>query len=96
MASNKIYKDAVTTFGQGPQIDVAVREAARLIDEIQKHKLLRPCAVQKSISDMEIMCSQMRLIFPGVGDVKKDRLENLRLLINDRCGVPRLCPEAGE
>jgi hypothetical protein len=85
MATNrKLYKDAVSTFGHGPQIDVAVREAASLIGEIQEHKLMRPCDIQRAIADMEIICSQLRLIFPGVPDVKKKRLERLQELIDGR------------
>ena len=85
MAENrKLYKTAVTTFGHAPQIDVAVREAASLIGEIQKHKLMRPCNIQQAVADMEIMCSQLRLIFPGVPDIKKERLERLQELINNR------------
>ncbi len=85
MASNrKLYKDAVSTFGHGPQIDVAVREAASLIGEIQKHKLMRPHNIPQAIADLEIMCSQLRLIFPGVSEVKKKRLIRLQGLIDER------------
>ena len=85
MASNKkLYKDAVTTFGHGPQIDVAVRKASSLIGEIQKHKLMRPHNVLQAIADMEIMCNQLRIIFPGVNDIKKERLIRLQEMINQR------------
>lgn len=85
MAENrKLYKAAVTTFGHAPQIDVAVREAASLIGEIQKHKLMRPCNIQQSIADLEIMLAQLRLIFPGVPDIKKKRLIRLQELIDQR------------
>ena len=83
-SNRKLYKDAVSTFGHGPQIDVAVREAASLIGEIQKHKLMRPCNVPLAIADLEIMCSQLRLIFPGVPDIKKERLIRLQELIDKR------------
>jgi len=82
--SRKLYKAAVATFGHGPQIDVAVREAASLIGEIQKHKLMRPCNIQQAIADLEIMLSQLRLIFPGVPDIKKKRLIRLQELIDAR------------
>ena len=83
-SNRKLYKDAVATFGHGPQIDVAVREASSLIGEIQKHKLMRPCNVQQAIADLEIMLSQLRLIFPGVAEAKKERLVRLQELINTR------------
>lgn len=83
-SNRKLYKDSVATFGHAPQVDVAVREAASLIGEIQKHKLMRPCNVQQAVADMEIMCSQLRLIFPGVPEVKKARLVQLQELIDGR------------
>lgn len=85
MASNKkLYKDAVSSFGHGPQIDVAVREASSLISEIQKYKLMRPHSTTQAIADMEIVCAQLRLIFQGVPEVKKKRLERLHALIQKR------------
>lgn len=88
MARNsKLYKDAVTTFGHAPQIDMAVKEAASLIGEIQKHKLMRPANVAKAVADLEIMCSQLRLIFPGVSEIKKKRLIRLQALIDERNGI---------
>ncbi|MCK5014240.1 MAG: hypothetical protein KAS66_10510 [Candidatus Omnitrophica bacterium] len=85
MASNKkLYKDVVNTFGHGPQVDVAVREASSLIGEIQKYKLMRPHNVPQAIADMEIMCNQLRIIFLGVNDIKKERLSRLQELINQK------------
>lgn len=86
MASNKkLYKDAVSSFGHEAQINVAIKECASLISELQKHKLgRRDCDVQQSIADMEIMCNQLRIIFPGVNDIKKERLLRLQEMINQR------------
>ena len=85
MADNrKLYKEAVRTFGHAHQIEIAVKELAAAIHEIQKHKLMRGCNVQQAIADTEIMCQQLRLIFPGVPDVKKKRLERLQELILKR------------
>lgn len=85
MASNKkLYKDAVGILGHGPQLDVAVREASSLIGEIQKYKLMRDHNVQQAIADMEIMCNQLRIIFPGVNDYKKERLLRLQELIDQK------------
>ncbi len=82
-SNRKLYKDSVSTFGHGPQIDVAVREASSLIGEIQKHKLMRPHNIPQAIADLEIMCSQLRLIFPGVSEVKKKRLIRLQELVDE-------------
>lgn len=85
MADNrKLFKESITTFGHAAQIDVAVKECASLIAEIQKYKLMRPCNIPQAIADIEIMCQQLRLIFPGVPEVKKQRLERLQELIQAR------------
>ena len=88
MADNrKLYKDAVITFGHAAQTDVAIKECASLVKEVQNHKLMRPAEVAKAIADVEIMCAQLRLIFPGVSVIKKQRLERLERLIQERKGV---------
>lgn len=52
MARNsKLYKAAVTTFGHAPQIDMAVKEAASLIGEIQNVKKKRLIRLQELIDE---------------------------------------------
>lgn len=88
MADNrKIYKEAVRTFGHAAQTDMAVKECASLIAEIQKNKLMRPANVPQAIADMEIMCAQLRIIFPGVPAIKHQRMEKLEELILKRKGA---------
>ena len=90
MAGNrKLYKEAIVTFGHASQTAMAVKACASLIGEIQSHKLMRPCNVQQAIADMEIMCPQLRLIFPGVSDAKKKRLSRLQEQIQARKEVAR-------
>lgn len=85
MADNrKLYKEAVKVFGHAYQTEIAIKEFAAAIHEIQKHKQVLPCDVPEAIADVEIMCAQMRLIFPGVTDVKKQRLSRLQGLIRQR------------
>ena len=85
MADNrKLYKEAVKTFGHAHQIDIAIKELAAMIHEIQKHKQVLPCDVPEAIADVEIMCAQMRIIFPGVPDAKGRRLVRLQRLIQER------------
>lgn len=85
MADNrKLYKEAVRAFGHAHQIEIAVKECSSLIAEIQRHKLVQPCNVQQAIADMEIVCAELRLIFIGVSDVKKQRLARLDELIKQR------------
>ena len=91
MADNrKLYKEAVNAFGHAHQIEIAVKEFASLIRELQKNKLNYrglPNDIAKAIADAEIMCSQLRLIFQGVPDEKKQRLVRLDELIKQRKGV---------
>ena len=84
MSNKKLYKEAVVTFGHGPQTDVAVQAAASLICEIQKHKLMQSCNCQKAVAEMEIMCHQLRVIFPGVVEAKKEAVERLQGMIDVR------------
>lgn len=85
MADNrKLYKEAVSVFGHSVQTDRAIKEASSLIVEIQKHKLMTTCNIPLAIADLEIMLSQLRLIFPGVPEVKKERLVRLQELIRAR------------
>ena len=83
-ANKKIYKEALQVFGHANQIDMIIEECAELIHAIQKHKRVRPCDVQSEIADVEIMCAQMRLIFPGVSIIKKDKLIRLQEKIQKR------------
>jgi len=65
-----IYLAALSIWGHSSQIDMAVEEAAELIQALQHHRRGR-CTnedVAGEIADMTIMCGQLRLIF-GAEDV---------------------------
>lgn len=87
MSSNKkIYKDAIATFGEEQQIEIMVEEAAELIFAIQKYKRykrFKPLALEvaEELADVEIMCAQMRLLFPEVSSIKKKKLGRLQELL---------------
>jgi len=88
MADNrKLYKEALQTFGHAHQIEKTIEECAELIVELQKAKGLKPCNVQGEIADVEIMCQQMRQVFPGVPEMKRRKLERLQGKIQKRRGV---------
>jgi len=82
--SRKLYKTAVNTFGHGAQIEMAIEECAELIQALQKFKRRKPHNVAEEIADVEIMCKQLRIIFPGVTENKKARLIRLKELIDKR------------
>jgi len=85
MADNrKIYKEALQIFGHAAQIEKAVEECGELIVELQRYKQARKCDVQSEIADVEIMCAQMRIVFPGVPAKKAEKLARLQALIKTK------------
>lgn len=84
MANNrKLYKEALSVYGSASQVEKTVEECAELIHAIQKSKeglrtTLKIAAVAEEIADVEIVLAQMRLIFPGVTEMKTKKLERLR------------------
>ena len=60
-----LYLAALSKWGYSSQIDMAVEEAAELIQALHHHRRGR-CTnevVASEIADMTIMCGQLRLIF---------------------------------
>lgn len=88
MSNRKIYKEAVLTFGHNAQINVAVEDCAELIQAIQKFKRELPHNVPEKMADVEIMIQQLKLIFPGMAECKKEKLIKLQELIQQRKGLP--------
>ena len=89
MSSNKkLYKKAISTFGADSQIDKTIEECAELIVALQQYKRhkriekLKTVAAEK-IAGIEIMCRQMRVLFPGVLEIKKTKAEALEQMINN-------------
>jgi len=80
-----IYEQAIKKWGIDSQIDMAIEECAELIVELQ-HARRKRSSVTKicgEIADVEIMCSQMRVIFDStkVDNIKALKLERLKELI---------------
>lgn len=85
MSTNrKIYRTAVACFGHNSRVDLMVEECAELIQAIQKFKRGLPHNVSEEIADVEIMVQQLKLIFPGVSEIKKAKLEKLEILIREK------------
>ena len=82
-----IYKKAVDHFGCNAQLDMAVEECAELIQAIQKYK--RGCTlpvlnnIHEEIADVEIMLSQLRIIFntDAIDKAKEHKLKRLNAKI---------------
>lgn len=86
MSNRKLYKEAIETFGATTQLDKIVEDCAGLIKAVQKYKQAKRIKklstdVAEEIADVEIICSQLRLLFPDVADIKKHKLERLAQLI---------------
>ena len=80
-----IYKQAVAKWGEESQIDMTIEECAELIVELRHVCRGRSSigAVCSEVADVEIMCTQMRVIFgPTLIDkIKVQKLKRLQKLI---------------
>jgi len=94
MSSNNLYKNAIKSWGKKAQIDMVIEESSELITELGKliknlMKLNRckndrqyattKILVEGEIADVEIMLSQMHLIFDDkmINKIKKEKLKRL-------------------
>ena len=81
MQNKTIYNESIRVFGAAFQIEKMIEECAELIKALQNYKQNRPNNVAEEVADVEIMCSKMRLLFPGVKEIKKKNIERLEKLI---------------
>lgn len=82
-----ILEAAINHWGPEAQIHLAQEELAELIVRLSQ-SVRRRCHVDEvaeEIADVEIMCSQLRLIFGDarVDEIKKAKLQRLRDRINE-------------
>ena len=77
---HKILKDAILLFGKDAQIDMAIEEAAELIDVIQKMKRKRRDSMHllSEIVDNQIMLDQLRIMH-SLDDSDFERIKNEKL-----------------
>lgn len=75
-----ICKRAINTFGASIQQIVAMEEMGELIQAISKSIRGKDHNVEEEIADVEIMCTQLRLIFNDdkVNKIKQAKLERLK------------------
>lgn len=79
--SNKsVYIEAITTYGEIPQIDVAIEEMAELIQALSKYKRGKQHNVEEEIADVSIMLDQLKLIFNNkkVKKIKRRKIARLK------------------
>lgn len=78
--SNKsIYREAITTYGEIPQIDVAIEEMAELTQALSKYKRGKQHNVEEEIADVSIMLEQLKIIFNNkkVKKIRRNKIARL-------------------
>lgn len=89
----KILEDAISTFGAGAQIDMAIEEMAELTQALCKYKRLQVVTTQaegildnirEEMADVGIMLSQLALIFGDPVDREIYKLERLEERVQKR------------
>ena len=79
-SNNKtIYKKAIETYGEIPQIDVAIEEMAELTQALSKYKRGKQHNVEEEIADVSIMLEQLKIIFDNkkVKKIKNKKIKRL-------------------
>lgn len=84
-SSPSIYEEALSLWGKADQLRMAQEECAELIQAI--NKLFRKNDINnvcEEIADVEIMLSQLRIIFGDkkINDIKFEKLKKLGKLID--------------
>ena len=87
-----VLKDAIGTFGEAVQMDMAIEEMAELTKELCKVKRGREHDVHGEMADVYIMMRQLELMF--VVDTKGEHIDKVQRLINQK--VARLACRLSE
>lgn len=74
-----IYKNAIMTYGDIAQIDVAIEEMSELIQALSKYKRGKEHNVEEEIADVSIMVDQLKIIFNNrkVKKIKRRKIARL-------------------
>lgn len=82
MTDKEIYLKAINTFGENQQIIKAIEELGELSTALARHFTKNESSgnINEEIADVEIMLSQLRLIFSNaeIDHHKKEKLERLK------------------
>ncbi|MDS0525480.1 hypothetical protein NNC19_07300 [Clostridium sp. SHJSY1] len=75
-----ICKKAINTFGQAMQKVVVMEECSELIQAVSKSIRGENHNVEEEIADVEIMCTQLRLMYNNskIDEIKQAKLERLK------------------
>lgn len=82
---NKLYRNAITTYGQRSQMIVAMQECSELIQAITKYFIGRETNLEE-IADVEIMLEQLRIMCNEtlVEAIKEKKLKRLEQRLNSK------------
>ena len=89
MTETGILTAAITYYGERLQEEVAVEELSELTQAIIHKHRGRDHNIAEEIADVEIMLAQLKIInlcADEVADIKKDKLESLKLDILEKNG----------
>lgn len=94
MNEREVLTQAVTTFGQQPQIIVAIEEMSELTKELCKAQrgAQNRDHIAEEIADVEIMLEQLKLIYnvtPAVISWRANKIKRLAKRLADKLGGTR-------
>lgn len=84
-----IYKNAIMTYGEIAQIDVAIEEMSELIQALSKYKRGKEHNVEEEIADVSIMLDQLKIIFNNrkVKKIRKRKIARLETRLQNNNSV---------
>ena len=86
-----IMERAISTYGEGAQVDVAIEEMSELTKALLKFRrggwnecsALYVDAIREEMADVSIMLSQLELIYGDVSDIEIEKLERLERRLDE-------------
>lgn len=78
-SNQEVYKNAIMTYGEIAEIDVAIEEMSELIQALSKYKRGKEHNVEEEIADVSIMLNQLNIIFDNrkVKKIKRRKISRL-------------------
>ncbi len=89
ISSDVVYRNAIMTYGEIAQIDVAIEEMAELIQALSKYKRGKEHNVEEEIADVSIMLEQLKIIFDNrkVKKIKRRKIARLESRLQNNNSV---------
>ena len=88
MNEERVLRDALLTWGFHSQRLIWIEELAELIQALAKHGRVvngsERAEIENELADVDICLSQMKLLFPGWIEVRKQKMLRLADLLSKR------------